>query len=384
MKKLVPAHIVLGEPLPFSVFDDRGNLLLRKGIVVTMEDQVDRLVLRGALIEGNEDDPPLPYGNQPARPVAPRPVAREPAFERVAGLAMNLKHIIATAMRTPEQIDVGARIGKIARAIQETSQEDIDSVLAAPYLDAQSPYIVAHLIMGGVVTEVLARSKGLAPEERLSLVCAALTRDWGQLNLQAELDARSGPLSPELQQKMRQHPERGAEQLRQAGITDPLWLEAVANHHERLDGSGYPQGLSGDAVSIGWRIVALADVYSAMIRPRPYRDKTYFPQTALRELYMNGRAELGEELTATLIREIGILPPGSIVKLKCGEVAVVKSPTARAEGATVYSVYGKSGMVLAQPVIRDTGAPDYAITGMLSFAECRSASITIKRVWLGI
>ena len=82
-----------------------------------------------------------------------------------------------------------------------------------------------------------------------------------------------------------------------------------------------------------------------------------------------------------LINQIGLLPPGTIVKLKCGEIAVIKSPTVKAEGATVYSIYGKSGMVLSEPMLRETSHPAYEITGLLPYSECRSASVTIKRVW---
>ncbi|HEY6897252.1 MAG TPA: HD domain-containing phosphohydrolase [Rhodocyclaceae bacterium] len=379
MKKIVPADIVLGVPLPFSIFDENGRLLLRHGMVVSMPDQVDRLVARGALHDG-PDLRPTPGAQAPApRPISPE--EEQPPFERLGGLILNLKHVIGTVLKTPEQIDVAARIGKIARAVQEICEQDIDSALAAPCLDFQNPYIVVHQMMGAVLTELIARRKALTPEQRLPLVCAALTRDLGQIPLQAELDNHLGPLPDSLRQKMHRHPLRSAELLEGAGVTDPVWLDTVRGHHERLNGSGYPQGLQGEAISLGARIVAVADIYSAMEKPRPYRNKAHFPQNALKEIYLKKDAEIDGEMAHLLISQIGLLPPGTIVQLKCGEIAVIKSPTVKAEGATVYSIYGKTGMVLAEPVLRQTSEPGYEVSGLLPYAECRSASVTIKRVW---
>jgi hypothetical protein len=159
-------------------------------------------------------------------------------------------------------------------------------------------------------------------------------------------------------------------------------LEAICGHHERLDGSGYPEGAQGDAIHLPARLLAIADAYSAMCRARPYRG-AHTPQQALRELYLGVDKSMDAELTNLLIREIGMLPPATLVRLKCGEIAVVKSPTPRLAGARVYSIYGKSGTVLSVPVLRDTGQPEFEITGTVSFEECRSAALTIKRVWLG-
>lgn len=371
---------MLGEPLPFSLYDDNGRLLLRRGIVITMPDQIDRLLARGAL----HDELEAPHEAQAqlasARPVPPVPDTQAP-FERLGTLILNLKHVLGTTLKSPEQIDLGARISKIALAVQDLCQQDIDSALAAPCLDFQNPYIVVHQMMGAVLTEIIAQRKQVPQAQRLSLVCAALTRDLGQMPIQSELDQHAGPLPAALRERMVQHPSQSAELLARAGVTDSLWLQAVRGHHERLNGSGYPAGLKQEQIELGARILAVADIYSAMEKPRPYRNKAHFPQNALKEIYLKKDAEIDGELAHILIKQIGLLPPGTLVKLQCGEVAVIKSPTLKAEGATVYSIYGKSGMLLSEPVRRDTLQPGYEIASLLPYAECRSAAITIKRVW---
>lgn len=380
MKKIVPADIVLGEPLSFSIYDENGRLLLRHGIVVTMPDQVDRLVARGALrdVADERSNPGTPATAH--RPAAPA-MDQQSSFERLGGLILNLKHVIGTALKTPEQIDVSARVGKIALTVQEICLDDIDSALAAPCLDFQNPYIVVHQMMGAVLTELIARHKEVPQEQRLSMVCAALTRDFGQIAIQSELDNNVGRLPDALRERMQQHPRQSAELLERAGVTDQIWLDSVRGHHERLNGSGYPAGLKADWISAGARILAVADIYSAMEKPRPYRNKAHFPQNALKEIYLKKDAEIDGEMAHILINQIGLLPPGTLVRLKCGEIAVIKSPTVKAEGAIVYAIYGKTGMVLPEPVLRETSQLPYEITGLVPYSECRAASIIIKRVW---
>ena len=379
MKKIVPADITLGEPLPFSIYDAEGRLLLRQGLVVSIPDQAERLVLRGSLLDENE--PPLDPSAPPARrqPVAVQ--AKQSPFEQFGGLILNLKHVIATALKNPEQINVTERVGKIARGIQEVCGEDVDSALAAPRVDIQNPYIVVHQIMGAVLVELIAKRREIPAEQRLSLICAALTRDLGQVPMQAELDGHAGPLPAQLRARMLNHPLRSAELLQSAGVDDPIWLRAVSCHHERLNGSGYPKNLMAEAISMGARMLAVADMYSAMEKVRPYRNKAHSAQNALKEIYKKKDAEIDGELAHLLVNQIGLLPPGTIVKLKCGEIGVIKSPTVRAEGATVYSIYSKSGMVLESPIARHTNVPGYEIISLLPLSECRTALATLKRVW---
>lgn len=382
MKRLVAADVVLGEPLPYSVFDQKGHLLLRAGVVVSMPDQVDRLIVRGALIPAPIDEGAAEATFPLELPTTPARVATAPVFDRMASLILNLKHVATTALKSPEQIDLPVRLGRLATTLIGLCQEDPDGALAAPYLDTHSPNLIVHLVLGAVLAELVARRLGWSTGDRLALAGAALTRDWGQIALQSELDKAGPTLAAELQSRLRDHPELGATLLQQAGIRHPAWLEAVRQHHERLDGSGYPQGLAGAAIGMNARILAIVDCYSAMVRRRPHRAKPMHPQGALRELLDKARGPLDRDLLQLLIHEIGLFPPGSIVRLKCGEIAVVKRPALLPEAAEVFSVYNAEGGVLSAPLRRDTGNPEHKISGVLSLDECRSAAITIKRIWL--
>ena len=379
MKKIVHSDIVIGRPIGFSIYNKDGALLFRKGSVIHMPDQLSRLLLRGALYDEAEADP-RPYLTNDVPPPPPAP-EDPPPFEHLNGLLLNLKHVLDTTLKSPEQIDVAARIGKIAQAVQGICHKSIDSALAAVSVDTQTPYIVAHQMMGAVLTELIGQGKQLDVAQRHSLMCAALTRDLAQIWLQPELDKHPGSLPDALRAQMRQHPEQSVQLLEQAGVTDALWLDAVRHHHEYLDGSGYPAQLKGSDISLGARILVVSDRYSAMIKMRPYRAQAHFPQNALKEIYLKKDSEIDEEIARILISKVGLLSPGTIVKLKSGEIAVVKSPTVRSDAAIVYSVYGKTGMILSTPTRRDTSLPGYEIVGLVPLSQCQTAAVTIRQVW---
>lgn len=342
-----------------------------------MPDQVTRLIARGAQYDEREALEGVDFDAARGLPG----LDEQSSYENIGGLTLNLKHALVTALKNPEQIDVPVRFRKIAMSVQAICSRDVDGALAAPYLDLSNPYIVVHQMMGAVLTELVAQGRGLSPEQRLPLVCAALTRDIAQIPLQPTMEKHQGPLPMELRTQMQDHPQQSAEMLERAGVADPNWLSAVRGHHERLNGSGYPTGLSGDQIGLGARILAVADIYSAMVKPVAYRPGAHLAQNVLKELYQRRDSELDGEITRILITKLGLLPPGTTVGLKSGEIAIVKSPTANAAHATVYSIYGKTGLVLMTPIRRDTSSPDHTIVRMVPFSECRTAAMMIKQVW---
>jgi HD-GYP domain-containing protein (c-di-GMP phosphodiesterase class II) len=378
-RQLVASDITLGKPLPFSVYDVDGRLLLRLGIVIAMPDQLDRLIARKAIIKFEDYSAGTTRPALPASAVSHQEIA--PVYEQIGSLIFTLKHIFMTALKTPEQIDLGVRIRQMATKIQALCAVERDSALAAPQLDFSNPYIVVHQIMGAVLTEVIAARQSLNAAERLPLVCAALTRDIGQLAIQNQIDQCDGPLPDSLRQALQAHPARGVELLSRAGITESTWLDAILQHHERLDGSGYPHHLQHPAISLGGRLLAIADSYSAMIKPRPYRNQAHFPSNALRDIYRKKDSSLDGDLIQTLIKEIGLFPPGSVVRLKSGEIGVIKHATHKAAEAIVFTVYDRQGMPLLEPVRRDAGHPDFEILDLVPLIDCRSAAVTIKRLW---
>lgn len=140
---------------------------------------------------------------------------------------------------------------------------------------------------------------GLGRRDRHRLAQAALLHDIGKAHIPAAILDKPGPLTPEEMQVMRTHPAIGADLLAQDSAYDAAVLDVVRHHHERLDGSGYPDGLRGDAIGDLVRLVAICDVHAALTERRAYRAALSGPQA--RRL-MDG---LAGQLDADLLRAYG-------------------------------------------------------------------------------
>src|SRR5690606_21179894 len=114
---------------------------------------------------------------------------------------------------------------------------------------------------------------------------AARTFDVALAPMSAALNRQESALTPDQRAIVDAHAQLGVELLQVAGMDDPVWLEAIANHHERLDGSGYPRGLQGNEICRGARLLAIVDIYSAMVRPRAWREAVH-ARHALRSLFL--------------------------------------------------------------------------------------------------
>jgi putative nucleotidyltransferase with HDIG domain len=149
----------------------------------------------------------------------------------------------------------------------------------------------------------LARAVDLAPADIQGIKTAALLHDIGKLAVPEHILSKPGPLTQEEFQKIRIHPQVGAEIIAAVPFPYPV-APLILSHHERWDGKGYPQGLSGEHIPLGARILTIVDYYDAITTERPYH-KALARDSAVRLL----KHEAGRALDPKLVqRFIGILP----------------------------------------------------------------------------
>lgn len=183
----------------------------------------------------------------------------------------------------------------------------LQSLLAlANALEARDPYTRGHSDRVGGWARRLALAAGLPGGEAEVIGQAGRLHDVGKIGVPERVLGKSGPLEPEEWATMRRHPVIAAQ------ILAPLEFfadgaEVVRHHHERLDGSGYPDGLAGDRIPLGARIVAVVDVYDALTTSRPYR-----PALAALEARRRLREQAGITLDAELVvLFLGLVADGS-------------------------------------------------------------------------
>jgi putative nucleotidyltransferase with HDIG domain len=137
-------------------------------------------------------------------------------------------------------------------------------------LEAKDPYTRGHSERVGAWSHRLAGALGLAPDDVETIAQAGLLHDIGKIGVPESILGKRGPLDADEWAAMRRHPVIGAQIVAPFEFLGGASL-TIRHHHERYDGSGYPDGLGGEAIPLGARIVAVADVYDALTSDRPYR-----------------------------------------------------------------------------------------------------------------
>ena len=140
----------------------------------------------------------------------------------------------------------------------------------AKIVETKDPYTAGHQQKVAELAELIARELGLTPDRVQGLHMAAMIHDIGKIYIPAEILSKPGQLTRIEIDMIRTHPNFGAEIVKTIPFPWPL-AEMILQHHERLDGSGYPRGLKGDEILLESRILMVADVVEAMATHRPYR-----------------------------------------------------------------------------------------------------------------
>jgi putative nucleotidyltransferase with HDIG domain len=162
-------------------------------------------------------------------------------------------------------------VGEREQAVRRLhdSLEDTIGALAST-VEIRDPYTAGHQRRVAKLAAKIAERMGLPEDQTRGILLAGLIHDVGKINVPAEILSKPGELTPLEMQFVRSHAQTGYDIIKGVEFPWPI-AEAVLQHHERLDGSGYPRGLAGEAIIVEARILAVADVTEAITAHRPYR-----------------------------------------------------------------------------------------------------------------
>ncbi len=197
-----------------------------------------------------------------------------------------------------------------------------DALLWLTRLKRTDQYAYDHALDVSVLLMVFARSLGMTAHEMSLMGIVGLMQDIGKVRLPPRLLKKSGLITPLERQIFQAHVDYSLAILKDTPDGSPEVLEIVARHHERFDGSGYPDGMAGDAIGRYSEMAGLVDTYCAMTRERPWGD-ALSPQTALEQINTMRDRDFSETVVDTFIQCVGLYPVGTLVALSTGEVAVV-------------------------------------------------------------
>lgn len=265
-------------------------------------------------------------GGQPLRRVLPYTVR--------AGVREELPHAIAAQgklLGLAGEIELDLKAGRpiSPERLQETIEPLVASVLRNPDsvfwllgLVRRDRYLHGHALNCSALAAALGRHLAMPRAMLLDLTTGAFLLDVGMSSLPPVLLDAAEPLSEADEAIFRGHVQAGLEILDAAGIASLTVREMLGQHHERHDGSGYPNGLAGEAIPLAARIAGLIDTYDAMASERPHRP-AHAPHAVLQLLYRERGLRYQEEVIEQFMQCLGVYPTGSLVELSNGEVAVV-------------------------------------------------------------
>lgn len=356
------------QPLPADLWTADGRLLLAKGHPLGSHDQIHALDGRHPCVRPEDaaawmlatgDRSVVPPGLVVRRP--PQPETLAPADPGLHGRWLDLHGALNLLLRRgaeapdalPRLSDIGTRLSTLV----ERQPDESLFVLVQLLYDGQTPYCASNALAAATLCELLAPLARLPRGARVSLRQAALTMNIAMARLQDELAQQKAPPAEHQRAAIHAHPSAGHALLQAMGVADADWLDLVLNHHEAPDGSGYPAGRAVDSLPL--QILRLADRFIARISPRRSRTSLSARQ-AVRAHYLEMRdhpSQLGE----LLVRRLGLYLPGSYVKLRNGEIAVVTRVSDTVDKPTVLAILNKDGLPYGAPRVRQTLAPEFQI-----------------------
>jgi HD-GYP domain-containing protein (c-di-GMP phosphodiesterase class II) len=273
-----------------------------------------------------EEKPRAALLSELAPELAPRPAPKPPRPRRVAqpdeyhAAQEILEDCKAAVGELFAQIQSGNAAGAIADAapvvsgIVESVERNPDALLTLTRIRTLDEYTYMHSVAVSALMINLARQLNLPPDYVQQAGTAGLFMDVGKGFLAPEILNKPDEYSPDDWEEMRRHPELGAEAVEASGDLSRMVADVCLHHHEKYDGTGYPHGLKGDAISLFARMAALCDTYDALSSARPHRP-ALGPAEAVAEMYKL-KGHFDESLLTTFIRSIGIYPVGSLVRLE--------------------------------------------------------------------
>ena len=399
-------HIRIGEPLPFSVWDENGLMVAGSGY--TLKDAREYEVMLGKrdklLVDAIEYERfqnaykkrlnELVHGNRALGAIASTRltdmgafVAREQAASKVSDQLGDIPSSEANWLDLQDQAhallqvsnpqNFRERLEKLQAHLGHFARVNPDGVLLSLFFLSSRDldrYSGTHAMLVSVMCGIAARDVLKWPAVQETVLChAALTMNIGMSVQQDRMAQQKEPLNPKQRQLVREHPSHSAALLRQLGVTNRDLLEAVLDHHAKAPGPLAARTL-GQRMA---RLIQRADIFAAAISPRASRAAAS-TGSAMKAAYFDENSQV-DEAGAALVKAVGIYPPGSFVRLTSGEVAVVVRRGSNTSAPRVAVVLNRSGLPNAELSLRDTSRAEWRVTSGVPAKEVK-VNVSLARL----
>lgn len=279
------------------------------------------------------------------------------------GRAAQLRARSAEAMRRMfTQVRLGNAIqadvcAPLVNDVMESINRNPDALISLARLKNADEYTYMHSVAVCALMVALGRQLGLDEAQCRDAGMAGMLHDMGKAAMPQDVLNKPGKLTPEEFEIIKQHPLRGYEMLLEGGGVSEGVLDVCRHHHERFDGTGYPDRLSPAQLSLLARMGAVCDVYDAVTSDRPYK-AGWDPAYAIAQM-ASWQGHFDPAVFQAFVKSVGIYPTGSLVRMRSGRLAVVmeQHPKALTKPAVKIFYSTKASMPLA-PQLLDLASPN--------------------------
>jgi len=246
-----------------------------------------------------------------------------PRAREVVARSNDLLEKLVGDIRLGQSFEVD-RVEEIVDDMVESIVRNPDALMWVARLREQDIGAYGHGLQVSVYLTAFGRHLGFPKTHLAILAQVGLLLDIGKIRLPKDLLQKQGRLAPEEFEAVKAHVQHGLDVLGSTPNFHPEVIEGIAQHHERMNGSGYPKALMGEEIGVIGRMAGIVDCFSALTNHRPYA-AAVSSYEALRSITNWGGDFFHEPLVQQFVSSVGVFPVGSLIELSTGEVAVVVS-----------------------------------------------------------
>jgi putative nucleotidyltransferase with HDIG domain len=241
---------------------------------------------------------------------------------------------------------------EMVQSITESVSRNANALISLARLKTADDYTYMHSVAVCAMMVALARQLGLDEAQVRLAGLAGLMHDLGKAAMPMDVLNKPGKLTDTEFSIIKTHPVEGHRLLQSGKDVDPVVLDVCLHHHEKTDGSGYPEGLKADEISLFAKMGAVCDVYDAITSNRPYK-VGWDPAESLRKMAEWANGHFDGKVFQAFVKSLGIYPIGSLVKLSSGRLGVVVDQTSKSLTMPCVKVFfsTKSNMRIVSEVV---------------------------------
>lgn len=385
----------------------------QKSFLIDDDDQVKKVIeanireawidtSKGLDVAENEEQATQSIAVVP-EPEVSQPVVNEPAlapvaFDSIEPVTMDAElgraaMIVGKSKKAVFSMFNEARMGNAieAKNAMPLVEEIASSVMRNPgaliglvRLKTADDYTYMHSVAVCALMIALSRMLGLNDQQTREAGLAGLLHDIGKMAVPNEILNKPGKLTDQEFHAVKEHPSAGHKILLEAQGISEIALDVCLHHHEKIDGTGYPEGLAGDQISLYAKMGAVCDVYDAITSNRPYK-QGWCPAESLKRMSEWSKGHFDQTVFMAFVKSIGIYPVGTLVRLHSGRLGVVVE---QQEGKSlmlpkVRVFYSTKSNTYIPPLLIDLAGPGLQ-DRILSREDASTWGLKdIDRFWLG-